>query len=212
MKSELTKLIERKLVKFDPDVLSSVQINKARPRHTVFEAPVIKGSGSEGLVDALRIFEFWSNQRTEQTCMLASIMEESPYGVPEGCMMGLDEGDTPPDLCMAPVASCVWQKRRFSGIPSMCLVCMEIKISVDDFHSFHGHNFYGNLNFYVMPENIYESCATEIPEGVGAIVLQDDILSEARKSEYKSIIPEYQKWMLLSALKAQKKQRVKTTV
>ena len=48
--------------------------------------------------------------------------------------------------------------------------CYEIKVSVSDFHSKHGHNFMGHYNYYVMTPELYEEVKDEIPDGVGVLV------------------------------------------
>ena len=48
--------------------------------------------------------------------------------------------------------------------------CYEIKVSVSDFHSKHGHNFYGHYNYYVMTPDLYKEVKDEIPAGVGVLV------------------------------------------
>lgn len=47
-----------------------------------------------------------------------------------------------------------------SGIEKGDFYCYEIKSSVEDFHSPNGHNFLGDYNYYVMPEDVY------IPDGI----------------------------------------------
>ena len=44
-----------------------------------------------------------------------------------------------------------------SGIEKGDFYCYEVKSSVDDFHSKNGHNFLGDYNYYVMPEEVYEN-------------------------------------------------------
>lgn len=48
--------------------------------------------------------------------------------------------------------------------------CYEIKVSVSDFHSKHGHNFEGHYNYYVMTPELYKEVKDEIPDGVGVLV------------------------------------------
>lgn len=43
-----------------------------------------------------------------------------------------------------------------SGIEKGDFYCYEVKSSVEDFHSRNGHNFIGDYNYYVMPEDVYE--------------------------------------------------------
>lgn len=56
-----------------------------------------------------------------------------------------------------------------SGIEKGDFYCYEIKSSVEDFHSKNGHNFIGDYNYYVMPENVYNKIRKEIPFGVGVL-------------------------------------------
>lgn len=63
-----------------------------------------------------------------------------------------------------PVNNCV------SGIEKGDFYCYEIKSSVEDFQSKHGHNFIGDFNYYVMLENVYEKVKDDIPYGIGVLV------------------------------------------
>lgn len=60
--------------------------------------------------------------------------------------------------------------KTVSGIEKGDFYCYEIKSSVDDFHSKNGHNFIGDYNYYVMPEDVYEKVKKEIPWGIGVFV------------------------------------------
>lgn len=57
-----------------------------------------------------------------------------------------------------------------SGIEKGDFYCYEVKSSIEDFHSKNGHNFLGDYNYYVMPEDVYEKVKNEIPYGVGVFV------------------------------------------
>jgi len=57
-----------------------------------------------------------------------------------------------------------------SGIEKGDFYCYEIKSSVEDFHSKNGHNFIGDYNYYVMPEDVYEKVKEEIPWNIGVFV------------------------------------------
>lgn len=48
--------------------------------------------------------------------------------------------------------------------------CYEIKVTKSDFHSDHGHNFVGNLNYYVMPRALWKEVKDEVPAHVGVLV------------------------------------------
>lgn len=57
-----------------------------------------------------------------------------------------------------------------SGIEKGDFYCYEVKSSVEDFHSKNGHNFLGDYNYYVMPEEVYEKVKNEIPYYAGVFV------------------------------------------
>lgn len=57
-----------------------------------------------------------------------------------------------------------------SGIEKGDFYCFEVKSSVNDFHSKNGHNFLGDFNYYVMPENVFNEVKGEIPYNVGVFV------------------------------------------
>lgn len=57
-----------------------------------------------------------------------------------------------------------------SGIEKGDFYCYEVKSSVDDFHSKNGHNFIGDFNYYIMPEEVYEQIKSEIPYRVGVYI------------------------------------------
>ena len=60
-----------------------------------------------------------------------------------------------------------------SGIEKGDYYCYEVKSSVEDFNSKHGHNFLGDYNYYVMPEEVYSKVESKIPYDVGALVLSN---------------------------------------
>lgn len=57
-----------------------------------------------------------------------------------------------------------------SGIEKGDFYCYEVKSSVEDFNSKNGHNFIGDFNYYVMPEDVYEKVKNKIPYKVGVYV------------------------------------------
>lgn len=83
-----------------------------------------------------------------------------------------------------------------SGIEKGDFYCYEIKSSVEDFHSKNGHNFIGDFNYYVMPEEVYEKVKDEIPYRVGVYVP----VSKTRQGEWSG---------LASVKKASRKDREK---
>lgn len=57
-----------------------------------------------------------------------------------------------------------------SGIEKGDFYCYEVKSSVEDFRSKNGHNFIGDYNYYVMPEEVYATISNQIPYYVGVLV------------------------------------------
>ena len=57
-----------------------------------------------------------------------------------------------------------------SGIEKGDFYCYEVKSSVEDFRSKNGHNFIGDFNYYVMPEEVFVRVSHMIPYGVGVYV------------------------------------------
>lgn len=57
-----------------------------------------------------------------------------------------------------------------SGIEKGDFYCYEVKSSVEDFRSKNGHNFIGDFNYYIMPEEVFEKVQNEIPYNVGVFV------------------------------------------
>ena len=57
-----------------------------------------------------------------------------------------------------------------SGIEKGDFYCYEIKSSVEDFHSKNGHNFIGDMNYYVMTEEVFQAVKDQIPYAVGILI------------------------------------------
>lgn len=61
--------------------------------------------------------------------------------------------------------------------------CYEIKVTKSDFHS-HCHNsFVGHLNYYVLPECLYEEVKEEIPDHVGVYVERTGCAYSVKKAK-----------------------------
>lgn len=54
-----------------------------------------------------------------------------------------------------------------SGIEKGDFYCYEVKSSAEDFYSKNGHNFIGDFNYYIMPEEVYIAVCLQIPHKVG---------------------------------------------
>lgn len=70
-----------------------------------------------------------------------------------------------------------------SGIEKGDFYCFEIKSCIDDFNSKHGHNFIGDLNYYVMENELYDRIKEKIPYSIGVLVPQFGTLVVVKKAK-----------------------------
>lgn len=70
-----------------------------------------------------------------------------------------------------------------SGIEKSDVCCYEVKSSPEDFHSEHGHNFFGDYNYYVMTEATYQKVVNEIPHDIGVLVPCGSALRSIKKTK-----------------------------
>ena len=68
------------------------------------------------------------------------------------------------------------------GIEQGEFYCYEVKSSVEDFHSKHGHNFIGDRNYYVMPSDVYEKVKHLIPWNIGVYIFNDKTMECIKKA------------------------------
>ena len=96
---------------------------------------------------------------------------------------------------------CAW-KRSVHKI-GMLVTCYEVKISVSDFKSKNGHNFWGNKNYYAVDSRIYESIKSLVPDDIGIIVYYEktDTMRIKKECVYKEISYETKTQLLYDALK-----------
>lgn len=98
-----------------------------------------------------------------------------------------------------------------SGIEKGDFYCYEVKSSVDDFHSKNGHNFIGDFNYYIMPEEVYAAVGAQIPYAVG-VYCPGGLLGElrsvkkARRQNRERPVSEMLLMMFRSAARERRKQ------
>ncbi len=89
------------------------------------------------------------------------------------------------------------------------IICVEIKVSLSDFFSKHGHNFVGNANYYAVPEELYPRIRNRVPPGIGILVYYGgpDFFGIRKKREAKfcDLCDKEQKWLILSVSKRHNK-------
>lgn len=78
--------------------------------------------------------------------------------------------------------------------------CYEIKISKEDFASDNGHNFVGDLNYYVIPSDLNDFVTRKVAHShVGVLIFEDGKLVET-KEPLKISKTRKEKYFLLYAL------------
>ncbi len=73
-----------------------------------------------------------------------------------------------------------------SGIEKGDFYCYEVKSSVEDFHSKNGHNFIGDFNYYITPDEAYAAVSLEIPYKVGVYCPEGTELRSVKKAKRKN--------------------------
>lgn len=96
-------------------------------------------------------------------------------------------------------------KRKELYVIDAIIVCVEIKISLSDFLSKHGHNFVGNANYYAIPAELYSRVKDKIPPDIGILLYYNGPnyhgIRKKKEAKLKQLSSEQQKWLILSASK-----------
>lgn len=94
-----------------------------------------------------------------------------------------------------------WGKANIKTL-GILTTCFEVKISKSDFKSKNGHNFVGNLNYYVIPKELYAKVKDLVPDNIGIILYHGHgYLRKKKKSAFQEIDKEDLNRYLYNALK-----------
>ncbi len=180
MKSELTKQIETALTTYNPSNLSGFEVNYRREQYRDFEVPVTKSHIEGGLVDYVWLAEGYNNHSTYSYCnavnrlqLVEHLTRETSCALTESELRSVGRDTFYPCLYDG---KCFWKRSRKSKEEAVAIICFEIKVSQSDFKSPHGHNFCGNLNYYVMPVELFKQLDSQqlIPEHIGVVTFNPD--------------------------------------
>lgn len=198
-KTEMTRTIEQAIVEWNPAQIGDIKVNKFRAHHTGLEVPAECGTTTGGIVDAVRVSEYFGDIITTHHCGMGrwKARTGSDIQCPDGkAVKGEPECEH---------YGCRWNRLRREGTPQVLITCFEVKVTKSDFKSEHGHNFVGNMNYYAVPEEIYKDIEPLVPEGIGILVYlhrgQYVGLRSKRKPTFRPMTHEEQKWMILSVFK-----------
>lgn len=202
-KTELTKAIEKAILEWHPAQIGNTKINKHRREHTALEVPVECGTTASGIVDAVRVSEYFGDLERRHVCRVARWRKDG-IRARITCPKGKDLQQ--PNLereCNN--TGCRYGAFEEVGSCKILLTCFEIKVTKSDFKSQHGHNFIGNQNYYVVPNELYSEIKDFVPEDVGVLVYLHEGsyvgLRTKKRSEKRELTDEDQKWLILSVMK-----------
>lgn len=193
MKSNETLEIEKVLRSWMPIELSGLKLNTLRDSVRCSEVTVCNSNTRGGIVDFMRFEEYYTIEGEKRLCRL------NWRARAEFCEKGLASGERR-KYCDR--TSCRFNYAVDTEVNHYLHTAMEIKITLNDFKSSHGHNFIGNLNYYVIPGKLLQDIEALVPEDIGIILYQDGALVEYKKSNYHSLTPEEQLERTVCILKA----------
>ena len=143
-----------------------------------------------GIVDSIRFEDYILDEQSFVFCGAEAagvkpVQETCDKCKPKGC------------------SGCAWRRTKQNPEMGIMVTCYEVKITVSDFKSNHGHNFVGNHNYYVVPSSIVKDILPLVPANVGVIQYSEETGSLRIKKEavYVDISDTTKMWLLHNALK-----------
>lgn len=96
---------------------------------------------------------------------------------------------------------CIYRKHKV--VTEMMITCYEVKITMADFHSGHGKNFWGNKNYYCVPKEIAPLVVKELGEDwhVGVLSWDGSHLRMYKPAVYVEVDNQLKIMLLYNALK-----------
>ena len=179
-KTQLTRDIEAALTTYQPSAFEDFEINYRREQYKDFEVPVTKSHIEGGLVDCVWLAEGYNNHSCYSYCNAARrihtvehLTREVKCSLTESEIRSIGANTFYPCLYDG---KCFWKRQRKSKDEAVAVICFEIKVSQVDFKSPNGHNFCGNLNYYVMPTELFKQLTAQqlIPAEIGVITFNVD--------------------------------------
>nr|DAP55398.1 MAG TPA: DNA repair protein MmcB-like protein [Caudoviricetes sp.] len=213
-KTKQTRLIEEKLDNWKPSKLANFKPSYMRTQVGIHECTVTHGDTKSGIVDYVWIADGFANERSIHKCTLLSNID---YVSPQFKCNRHPKDDFNTLKCYTELGvvesvcnNCVMKCRTVERDIAHYIICFEIKVTVNDFYSKNGHNFVGDLNYYVMLPTVYEVVKDDIPENVGVILAniskEDTVTFKIKKdSTLTTITEEDRNWFLQTALSRESK-------
>lgn len=193
MKSKQTLEIETALRTWMPTELSGLQLNTLRDSIRCSEVTVHNSNTRGGIVDFMRFEEYYTIEGEKRLCRL------NWRAKLEFCEKGLASGERR-KYCNQ--TSCRFNYAVDTELNHYLHTAIEIKVTINDFKSKHGHNFVGNLNYYAIPGKILKDVEALVPEGIGIILYQNGALIEHKIATHHELTIEDQLERTVCILKA----------
>ena len=183
--TELTKKIKAACHMFKPQLTTQMRTIR-------YADEVLCPNG--GYVDSIRFEDYVAQD--ESYCLL-----EHPERCSDGDRILIESRKCDLSYPNSVCSNCVWKRIRHTL--DMLITCYEVKISVSDFKSNHGHNFYGNHNYYVVDSRIYDSIKCLVPEEIGIIAYYEKSgqMRVKKECKFKEIDNDTKVFLLYNALK-----------
>lgn len=214
-KTKETKLIEQKLDLWKPSNLSGFKPSYMRTQIGIHECTVAHGDTKSGIVDYVWIADGFDNEEAKYTCEYKNVSDIyssikcKQYS--EECIKSNTNELVVDEKC----DNCLCKHKVVSREPAHYVICFEIKVTVNDFCSSCGHNFVGDLNYYVLLNSVYDKVIDDVPEDVGVIVASinkdnENVTFKIKKpSKLNKISEETRNWFLQTALSRERKEYTK---
>ena len=207
MKTELTIRIENALHSYLPRKFGGIELNLARKRHIGYEVLVDSGDITSGIADCVRADEYFYISGYEYHCRPHGYQDLwfDSYGKDYlHCLLGHTTKASLQEQC--DMYTCKHIERLAVCENSVIITAFEIKITKSDFKSKFGHNFCGNLNYYVMPKGLFDSVKDYVPDAVGVIQYDAETqrLKQVKKATFMVVTDTRKMWALLNIMKARK--------
>ena len=215
MKTDLTKRIEQRLASYRPTTLGTFKPNYMRSSYDMYEVPVEHGNTKAGLIDYVWLCEGFTDSRDTYFCDAQKYYKnkwvtadtELKCGIP---IDQLNDTNINKSEDLSDCVGCLFRHLRIERTGVKAVICFEIKVTKTDFHSSHGHNFAGNLNYYVVPTELYSKIKDEVPNTVGIVVFSDNesggVIRKKKDPVWQNISEDQYNWFLLTALNKFQKQ------
>ena len=146
-----------------------------------------------GIVDFIRFEDY--KEKDYSCCEYKEYLENTGQNKNSECK--IRDKKYPNDNCKG----CVFCRHGYEV--GMLVTCYECKITVADFKSKNGHNFHGNKNYYVVPEEIYAKIQNIVPKDVGIIVYypKSNNYRVKKECQFREVSHELKERLLYDALK-----------